>query len=471
MTHRVYPFTDPDNYVFDHDRIEVVEGKARPVGSWIYLSFSTDLVADWAEENDSPLDIVGGAAVVSSKLSLINSDLRYVVYSAEGNANIANFGAIRFLITPNYNGSPIGALGEQHFISVNDGNGADIANEIDLFQRVNGQITLLVKDKDADDIISNVDIGSWSPTSGVEYEFELNVDTKNGVTNLFIDGVQLGSTIISKGIREGTMHHFHVGTNIAKTALSNFAIADLQIFKSARHILDYTPSSAPATRYVINDNPSFHPADTVPAEALIDWVETVEKFGLDDVRYNPFINGIPLWWNGSIWVVSNNTYTQTNTAAEIVANKATLIPPLFEGNFTAHIFLHSEDGTSAGLLDEVEIDYDFWSGNVVFPIQCNIYGLLLGPDNLPIIGAKITAVSTQRNLFPEVQIGRKALVTTITDDAGYWELTLTNTESLGNTAIGYSFIFEHPDLYYPLPDKKQVPEQVSAAYDTLQNVV
>jgi hypothetical protein len=47
------------------------------------------------------------------------------------------------------------------------------------------------------------------------------------------------------------------------------------------------------------------------------------------------------WWNGSAWVVSDGTYAQSSTSAEIIAHIITL--PFTSGTWKWKAFLHSDD--------------------------------------------------------------------------------------------------------------------------------
>jgi hypothetical protein len=59
------------------------------------------------------------------------------------------------------------------------------------------------------------------------------------------------------------------------------------------------------------------------------------------------------WWDGAIWALSDGTYSQSNTTADIIAHLSTL--PLTSGCFKWKAFLHSDDGVSTPELKEVKM--------------------------------------------------------------------------------------------------------------------
>lgn len=87
-----------------------------------------------------------------------------------------------------------------------------------------------------------------------------------------------------------------------------------------------------------------------------DFVETVTKSGSDEIKYILSDNDGATWYYYSGgWTISNGTYSQSNTAAEINTN----IGSFFTVNNKINVkcFLHSNDGTSTPELDDIKINY------------------------------------------------------------------------------------------------------------------
>lgn len=59
------------------------------------------------------------------------------------------------------------------------------------------------------------------------------------------------------------------------------------------------------------------------------------------------------WWNGVAWVVSNGTYSQSNTSSEIQSHLTTF--PCSSGTFKWKAFLHNDDGTVTPELKELKM--------------------------------------------------------------------------------------------------------------------
>lgn len=61
------------------------------------------------------------------------------------------------------------------------------------------------------------------------------------------------------------------------------------------------------------------------------------------------------WWNGSAWVISNQTYAQSITSTEISAHLLTL--PFTSGTFKWKAFLHTDDGTDTPILKFISMTF------------------------------------------------------------------------------------------------------------------
>lgn len=136
--------------------------------------------------------------VSGGKLDLSGATTRYVTYtqSAAVYASLKQKGTVQFKVTPQYSGSPAEL---QYFYTQGKAN-ASSDNELLIAQLTDGNIFVRVRDDAASALFSS-SLGAWSPVSGTEYSFEFVYDITLGDTRLFIDGVQLGSTITTTGTR------------------------------------------------------------------------------------------------------------------------------------------------------------------------------------------------------------------------------------------------------------------------------
>lgn len=185
------------------------------------------------------INVTGGSLVLSGDSAL--------GYHADANFKLKDDGAIRIKVTPLYSGTP---ANDMFFLSV--GKLGDFSNAIEIYHDTNGDLIARVFSENETELV-NIS-SAWSPTSGTTYELELNVDLGNGLvgqtgaTRLFVDGVQHGSTdttaqsSINGTLRTRDNTYINLGTDITHTAVSNFEIEEIIIFKSVQHTSGYTPA-------------------------------------------------------------------------------------------------------------------------------------------------------------------------------------------------------------------------------------
>ena len=80
-------------------------------------------------------------------------------------------------------------------------------------------------------------------------------------------------------------------------------------------------------------NPTVEPINTFNMEQLIGFIETANMAGSDSIKYTLRANGGYLWHNGSAWVSSSGSYSETNTSAEFQANLASFTTSNITFNF------------------------------------------------------------------------------------------------------------------------------------------
>lgn len=188
-------------------------------------------------------------------------------------------------------------------------------------------------------------------------------------------------------------------------------------------VADLTLGTTAETTYP-TDNPTVLINTGTIMDGLDGFVEVASKSGADEIKYILVIDGVDTYFNGSAWVTSDGTYAQSNTAAEIQTNKATLD---ISGGISekTKAFLHSDDGTTTPTLTSVTIDYNFAAGSPTSADTCIIYGWLKDALDNPRVG--VTVKATPELDFKSNDILVTAFGTTVsttTDSNGYWELNL-----------------------------------------------
>lgn len=152
--------------------------------------------------------------------------------------------------------------------------------------------------------------------------------------------------------------------------------------------------------------------------SLAMFTETAIKSGLDEIKYTFFYNGADHYILSGALAVSNGTYSQASSAAEILAALPLDIDP--DATVLLKAFLHSETGQTTPALESVSIDYALWVDDIE-PGQCVVYGYIL--DRLtPVSGASIT-ITTETPFFKNGNL--ISINETIETSAqGYFSITL-----------------------------------------------
>jgi len=208
-----------------------------PANSTFYALYTTTINATNSGGTGTGT-AVGGAAISGSVLNLVGGTLKYVTYSATGNANFTSVGSIQFKYTPNYTGSP---ASNRCLISI--GQSGILNNLIQILHTSSGLMSVSLYDSTTG-LIYDSTLAAWSPTSGQTYELELNLDcTAAAVSRFFIDGVQLGSNISSGGkTRTNAANLLYVGGSVYSNGggASDGKISDLVIKNVVNHTANYT---------------------------------------------------------------------------------------------------------------------------------------------------------------------------------------------------------------------------------------
>ena len=176
---------------------------------------------------------------------------------------------------------------------------------------------MLAKDQNGATIFQS-SLGNWYPIAGNSYEFEINYDLTNGATRVFIDGVQKGNTLSNTGVRSSNIRLLRIGkaTNKNDTTWSaNFKIDNLLVFSSPQHTSDYTPG------YTVPEADYIESVITLPdfVYSGVGTIQSLDSFysaDFDDIHYT--IEG--KYYDGNSWVVSDNSYSQSNSYSVINDN-------------------------------------------------------------------------------------------------------------------------------------------------------
>ena len=315
-------FASSAGFTFDAAKTEFVGGVCRqkdqrPSDATFGITYTADINGNWG---NGVLTGTGVSATVSGgKLNLKGGTQKYVTYDAVGNAPNTQVGCIKLKYTPNYSGTPA----TNRYLFDLYTNPANDVNSLQIYHNAGtGNLYARLCDN-AGNYIYNGTLGVWNPTAGTEYEFSFNFDFTTGATRLFIAGTQFGTTIIQTGTRT-TPSYLRIG---AAHDLSNSdgEFNDVLVFSTVQHTSNYTQGYiVPETIYGLD-------VVTVPemeytGAGTLQELTSITTTESNSPRYTLQVgrSGNYLYWNGSAWVTSNNTYAQANTKADFIAHCASI---------------------------------------------------------------------------------------------------------------------------------------------------
>lgn len=340
-------FTSSTGFTFDSNDTEFSGGQVQqldqaPADATFYANYTSDINGTWGDGTLTGTG-TGSPAVSGGKLDLKNGS-KYVDYPGTDNASTATqTGAIRFTFTPDYTGSPASNL---TLISV--GNTTNSNSLIRIRQQSSGLLNVVILDNAAATIV-NAGFGTWSPTSGTDYEFELNYDVTAGATRLFIAGTQVSTTKAGTGTRTaGDIDTIRVGGQLpTATETTDGDYDDLILFDTVQHTANYTPgASIPQNKYVTDviTLPTF----TYSGDGTTQSFDAFATTEANSPRY--VLNGE--YWNGSAWVTSSDTYATASSKADVNANISTLTV-----SDTLIVKVITDNGASQMSVDDLTVTY------------------------------------------------------------------------------------------------------------------
>jgi len=319
------PFDSDTGFTYDSDKSEFTGGKVqqkdqRPTDATCYATYTTDINLN-AGGGVLTGTASGGAMASGGYLDLKTGGVKYVDYAGLNNAdNLIQTGCIRFILKPNYSGSPAAI---RNFIVISEAS-EDASNLVNIYHKSSDGNIKVVMNNQTTGTIMTEDLGVWNPTAGTDYEFELNfaIDTVGGGTTairLFIDGTQFGATKTGViGTRSSAIGLIRVGTNVGTGDTSNHSIKDLILFSEVQHTTNYTKGyTLPEADYLgdVVTLPDFIYSGGGLLQAFTNIVSTETN----SPRW--IIND--LYYSGG-WTASSGTWATASPIADILANMATL---------------------------------------------------------------------------------------------------------------------------------------------------
>lgn len=309
-------FASDSGFTYDSAKAEFTGGlvrakNQRPVNAIFGATYTSSIDGSWGEGTLTGT-ASGGATITGSKL-VCSGASSGVLYSAVDNASSATQkGAIRVKYTPSYTGSPASDVG---LFEITDGGDN---NRLSIIHNSSGNLIIHAFNSSGGAISGGASLGNPSFVASTTYEIELNWNFDDGVTQLYVDGVQQGSTVENTGTRNTSVVNLYVGAGLRATN-GGGSFEDFVIYDTAPNHTDaYTPGySVPEADYVesVVTLPTF--SYTGPTD-----IATLVSMTTTEVSAPRYIIG-GQYWNGSAWAASSNTYATATSKTNVNTNLAT----------------------------------------------------------------------------------------------------------------------------------------------------
>lgn len=310
-------FASSAGFTYNSANTEFVGGAMRqidqrPANATYYASFASALAANWG---DGSLVVSGfnGAAVSAGALDLKGSTNKYVSFDATANMASLQVGTVEIQVTPNYSGNPVEG---QVFFNVSRAAGSPI-NLIDIEHVSSGQLFLQIWN--AAGVQTAVAHALWVPVAGQTYTLLAQFNGNTGLVELYVDGT-LFASVNQVFTRSGAVAYGTSGKYFDST------IAGVNANFSIKNVAYYSVVTTPSSPVL---PPTLFLADTITLPTfsytgllnILAWTSLV----ITDAN-TPHYTFNGLYWNGSAWVATSNTYGTANDATTAADNIAALPP-------------------------------------------------------------------------------------------------------------------------------------------------
>lgn len=366
----------------------------------------------------------GGASVAGNKLLMNNAISKWGFDPSGFTIPDHNILTIRFKYTPNYSGTPAANQGMYR-----EAGTSTTHNMIEMRHiSGSGNLTIVFRNSAGSGQGTLTAISGWSPVSGTTYEIELNLNSTLGEARLFVDGIQQGPTHPNSYVRDNDYIEGFFGST---TLVQNFEIKDFQRFNTVKHTANFAseiPRIVSLTKYSTTEQAIEPIACSSPfcfSMQQLDNFSVVTDTADGSIGIIIIKDGVDYYHDGADWIISDGSLAQSNTAAEIVANKGNLIvSPGQDIHFK--IVLLSNDGTGTPTITSQETEFEYYFAPTD-PSKCQVWGYVY--DNCNIVeGASITIKS--KRLFDDIN-GNFISINEVleTDENGYFSVLLSKSEN------------------------------------------
>ena len=255
------------------------------------------------------------ATVSGGKLNFVGSNKSKAVL--DRNVFGAGIGTIHFKFKPNFSVLP----GTMQLFTWHDTTGTD-KSKIQVYLVVSGldtNITVAVQNNTGGNLFAGT-MHTVTLAAGTEYDFLFSFDPVTGNTRFFWEGIERYSKTLLSTFNSTVNHVLYIGqSEPPQSADADYSIDDLLLYDIATKN-DNTPFTVP---FVSSPTYPTDPAveSTTPL-AMADIVEMdgiENKSGSDEIKYQFKFIGIYYYVSAGALAVSDGTYAQSSSLAEIKA--------------------------------------------------------------------------------------------------------------------------------------------------------
>lgn len=187
--------------------------------------------------------------------------------------------------------------------------------------------------------------------------------------------------------------------------------------------------------------PTIKPNNPLTMDELSIFMDVQTAPSNSSVLWYLIIGSSSYWWNGAAWATSDGTHSQSNIAADIQTNAASL--PITQGAYVTPVaVLYSSDGLETPSISSLVVTYDYFGPTPMLPAVCVIFGYIYDETQTPVQGAIVTIKNPTTFVNSGIVVAQ-GQYTAITEANGYFHISLIETETLTDVFYNFSVVYPY----------------------------
>ena len=304
---------------------------------------------------------------------------------------------------------------------------------------------------------SNVDLPAFADTGAISLAGTAFSGTATSNTRFIVDGKYWNGSawVASNNTYAQSSSIADINTNIASLILTtSFVVSVVFNTETVIQNCDLLTLNYTAVKYYANGTVQ---TSSVGADGISAFSATSNAPAGTTIGFVIMLGSTPKYWNGSAWATSDGTYAQSNPAATINTNAASLtVPP--GTSLSVKAIMDSSDLDTTPTLSAMSLTYAFRAAAPTLS-TCLVYGYLLDAQGSGISGQKITfdVIRGDANPYREASgaVITETQVSVTTESDGYFEVSLIRTsqfEAGGRYRVNFGQNSTRAPLDISVPD-------------------